>query len=301
MASLRDILATPQVQAAIIAAIVSLLTTFFAAPLKYWLDKRSLNHKLETEYEYEQRKRLRELIGSYSGRFIEAGDRLGNRLWNLQQNESRGWLVSKPGEPMGYYFSSTLYRFVSFYCLVRQFEQEALYIEPRFAQARDFDFLKLVRAFFWVITDVSLFEGSNYDPNYQSDHIYSDNVRLLCDKALKDGKTISFENFVTSLGSETKVYSPMVNFFDGLNSRENRPRWDRLMCLHCFIMVFLNAFGYDIQYSTDNKFASVVARVKSDQICVNLRSWLGRLGISEHLEVRRLRRCLDTRVARQST
>jgi hypothetical protein len=71
------------VKVALIAAFTALATSLitvvhslFGAPLKYWLEKRSLRNKLAIEYEYAQRKNLRELIGRYQGRMLEAAETL---------------------------------------------------------------------------------------------------------------------------------------------------------------------------------------------------------------------------------
>lgn len=70
----------PTMQAAIVSAIVALVTTIlgtlFSISLKSFFDNRSLSYKLKKEYSDEQKKKLRELIGSYQGMVLEAATEL---------------------------------------------------------------------------------------------------------------------------------------------------------------------------------------------------------------------------------
>src|SRR5271156_290291 len=134
----------PVVAAALISAAVaigtSVATLTLVAPLRYLLDKRSVRHRLETEYEYEQRKRLRELIGRYRGQMLEVAETFNHRMFNLYANEKQGWLTydKKPR----YYFLSMVFRFLSLCSLARRFQAEAVFIDPRIADKTDLEFLK---------------------------------------------------------------------------------------------------------------------------------------------------------------
>src|SRR5215218_8364111 len=70
----------PTLVAAIMAAAVSVLTSILAVlftPLgSYLVAKRQLRDRLKTEYEYEQRKKLRDLIGRYHGRVLHAAEEM---------------------------------------------------------------------------------------------------------------------------------------------------------------------------------------------------------------------------------
>lgn len=67
-----------------VAAVVSASTT-------YLLERFKTRDNLTAEYEHEQRKKLRELIGRYHGRFLQASVSLNHRLWNLYANCDKGW------------------------------------------------------------------------------------------------------------------------------------------------------------------------------------------------------------------
>jgi hypothetical protein len=78
-----------------VSFVTALLTTFAAPVIRYWLDNLRLKYRLRTEYEYEQRKRLRDLIGHYHGGILNAADIFKTRVFNLYLNEERGWLKVK--------------------------------------------------------------------------------------------------------------------------------------------------------------------------------------------------------------
>lgn len=102
------------VLAAVISAVVSLLTLALAATFRYQMEKHSLNYRLKTEYAYEQRKRLRNLTGRYRGATLEAAEAFNHRMFNLYRNEQEGWLeVKGKYDSSAYYFTTTVYRFLA--------------------------------------------------------------------------------------------------------------------------------------------------------------------------------------------
>lgn len=109
--------------AAIVSAIVS-------AVVSYVLKRREIRFNLSAEYEYEQRKKLRNLIGNYHGRTLQAANRLNQRFWNLYIYVGKGWLnVNSDYSNAGYYFNTIVHRFLHVCTLARRFEAEALYID----------------------------------------------------------------------------------------------------------------------------------------------------------------------------
>lgn len=104
----------PLVQAALISAVISAIISIVVLILKSWIDKGVLQHKLFVEYEYEQKRKLRELIGKYHGRLVETIEQLDHRMWNLYQNEAEEWLNVKGRYTITgiYYFPSMVYRMI---------------------------------------------------------------------------------------------------------------------------------------------------------------------------------------------
>jgi hypothetical protein len=57
---------------ALATTLLTLISSLFGTPLKYWIEKRALRNRLAVEYEYEQRKNLRELIVRHQDRMLES-------------------------------------------------------------------------------------------------------------------------------------------------------------------------------------------------------------------------------------
>lgn len=276
----------PPVQAALIAAIVGFMSGIFGAYFKHFLDKRALRDRLATEYQYAERKKLRELIGRYHGRMLEAAERMEHRLSNLQVNESKGWLnisgeYDRPEN--NHYFTSTVNRTVSLMTLIRLFEAEAIFIDARIAIEGELVFAKFAKALVWALTDADLFKDLGYDTSRQTDHIFSDKLRVLCDSCASDGKVIASEEFEERLTSADgrRRLMPLLTFFDGLCSAENRLRWDRVIVLHLLLMAFINTFGYDVQKSPPEKFVQVAQSAKHRKVLENCVAQIPQLDLTQ--------------------
>jgi len=259
-----------------------------SAAITYLFKRSETRHKLEVEYEYEQRKRLRELIGRYHGRLLNASTNLNHRLWNLYTHHDKRWLdVNGVYQGAGYYFVSTIYRFLSVFSLIRQLETEAVLLDGRIAEEKDYTFLNYAAALHWVMTDVALFESLSYDSFKQKDHFFSDYFRHYGEVCSKDQKLLTFEEFSTGPYCSHEL-DPVLKYFDGLRPDEPRLRWDRIIALHMILMAFNNVFGYRRQYSNQEHFDSAAKQLRNKQILANLVEWLRRHDLGGDKEVRKI-------------
>lgn len=259
--------------AAIVSAVVS-------AGVSYFFRRREARHKLEIEYE--QRRKLRDLIGLYHGRLLNAANNLNYRFWNLYSNYDERWLDVHGGYKQGgYYFASFVYRFLAVCVLSRQFENEAVYLDARIAEKKDFTFLNYVWALGWVLTDAKLFEGLQYDQNTQRDHFFGDNLRQYCDACLsRKGEFFTPESFRKYIATKRSI-DPVMAFFDSLHPSEDRFRWDRLVAFHLILLAFINSFGYHTHYTPASKFVTVARNNRNTVVLDNLVAWLPRLGLTK--------------------
>ena len=274
---------SPQAQAAIIAAIVGLATGLVGPAAKHWLDRWSLRHRLQTEHEYSERKKLRELISRFHGRVLEAAESLNHRLWNLQKNQSEGWLnLDGDYAAVGnaYYFRTTIHRLLSLLISLKQFQEEAIYIDARIAEKKDLLFLQYAKALEWVITDVALFEGLYYDANHSTDHMFKGHIRVACEVCTAPGVPLSLGEFERRLrnGDFTHELKPLYLFFDGL-AADGSLRWSRIVSFHLLLCAFINAFGYQMQKTTRKQFHQLAATIPHPEVIQNLGGWLKKLGI----------------------
>jgi hypothetical protein len=274
--------------AAIVAAIVS-------AAVSYFFKKRETRYKLEAEYEYEQRKKLRNLIGEFHGRMLNAANSLNYRLWNIYSNHKERWLdVSGDYSLENHYFHSSVYRFLVVSVLIRQFERKAIYVDGRIAEKNDFLFLRYVAVLHWCMTDVVLLSGLEYDKEHETDHFFSDNFRQYCDSCIKlDDSIIGFDELAQRVQND-RTLDPVLSFFDGLSPDEKRYRWDRLVAFHLLLIGFINTFGYKEQETSQKKIQQVAAQIKHPEILGNIVSWLPRHGLIDKKGGKRILRVCKT-------
>jgi len=114
---------------------------------------------LYTKYELEQQKELRELMGEYTGRMLEAAIDWDRRMMQLyeywekpdENDPDLGWHMMCPGwldrlerkdgspgaialyrrDPREYFYLSVVFRFLSLLAIARRFEAEAFYVDAR--------------------------------------------------------------------------------------------------------------------------------------------------------------------------
>lgn len=261
--------------AAIVAATVS--TT-----VSYLFRTRETRDKLKAEYEYEQRKKLRNLIGEFHGRMINATNSLNYRLWNNYKNHQENWLhISGDYSPDKHYFHSSVHRFLVVSALTRQFERKAIYVDRRIAEKGDFLFLRYVAVLHWCMTDVALFDGLDYDKEHETDHFFSDNFRQYCDSCIQDdGSIIEFSDLTKRVQDDRSLDS-VLTFFDGLSLDEERYRWDRLVVFHLLMIGFINNFGYKEQETTKKQIQTVVSKIKHPEVLKSIVNWLPRHGLAD--------------------
>ena len=247
---------------ALIAAAVALATTLLAAPLRVWADTVLQGRRLKAEYEYEQRRELRTLIGRYHGRLLAACESWSDRLGNLYyRGEEAGWLNTTSG----YYARTTCYRFLTVCSLGRAFEREAYFIDSRYAEATDLDFVSFLRSFRWAITDPALFRDLDldYEESVSRDHFFADQLRWICDAFFPaNAEMLTYQEFEAAVDVPESPFKDVVEFFLGLSPREDRFRWDRVVCLHLFVMAFMNTVGYTVQRSADADFEAVASEIQ---------------------------------------
>ena len=248
-------------------------------------------HRLELAHEFKEREKLLDLVGEFRGRIVEASDVYNHRLLNLYGNANQHWLsMNGDYSVLGYYFHSTVLRFLALLSLATQFERKAFFIEEQVAEDPDeqatrddaVTFLWYCKGLRWAATDVSLFEGaSDYERSGATDHFFSDQLRDICARIMKeDGTQVGLGEFVT-LSTHPQLL-PAMRFFDGLRPDEDRHRWDRLVALHLLVMSFLNWYGYDRQHSDAGRLDAAAGQLRHGYVAANLRRWLPQLGLDKH-------------------
>jgi hypothetical protein len=193
----------------------------------------------------------------------------------LKVKDREGWFgrTDKDYLGTGYYFTTTVYRFVAVSTWIHRFEAETFYVDSRIAEQTDFDFLSATKLLQKAATDVTLFKGMDYDDFESKDHFFSDTLRTIADSCWKDGRFLSLKEFESKIVDDHDL-DPVLEFFDDLKARENRLRWDRLVVFHLLLVAFINTFGYKFQETREHELTRIAGKIEHTMICENLISWL---------------------------
>ncbi|WP_437968653.1 hypothetical protein WMF04_04865 [Sorangium sp. So ce260] len=269
------------------ATVAAIVSAFTSAVVAYLSKRFELRDKLSAEYEHEQRKRLRELIGRYHGRLTFAASSLNNRMWNLYKNAHENWHSSDSPDEPGYYLASLTHRFLTLQALMRQVEAQAIVLDGRIATPKDYNFLKYIRLTNWVMTDVALFQGLKYDKSKQKDHFFSDNLREYAERFVVGEAPMTLPQLREDI-KQSQSFHPVLQFFRGISQDEDRLRWDRIVALHLVLLAFLNSFGTDLDQSEDHHFTDAAIKLNHPQILRNLAHWIGRHKLDKDPGARRI-------------
>jgi hypothetical protein len=266
---------------AIIAVGVSVLSPFVG---KMYLDRRVYREQLRADYEHEQRKALQSLIAKHHGLLLEHGTSWHYRMGDLYENVGRGWLRTPSTlAEASHYLKSTAFRFLALVASAKKFEDEQIYVDARHVEPHELDFVRFVKAFHWVLSDVALFKSLEYNANYATDNFFSDPLRGIVESFCVEGRIPTFREFKQGLKSPeyTEEIDQVFSFFEDLSKDEKRLRWDRLVCLHLITIAFLNQFGYSWQKPGAEEMRLARDQLQHEAIAMNLKRWLPVLGLEE--------------------
>jgi hypothetical protein len=281
----------PNIVAALIAAAVSVVTVLSGFLFKAWFERYFLIFKLESEHRYEQKKKIKEVLARYKTQLLDAGESLNHRLWNFSENYKENWhTASSTGELADqYYLASFVYRLLAFFAWVRKVESKMVHLDTTIASKDDLHFVKFLRVLAQTLCDVELFSGLKYDKSRASDHFFRNNFAHICECFWSNDEVLSFSDFKENKGSCCDEAAPMVRFVSGMNPDEERLRWDRLQALHYVLLMFMNTYGYDFQYTDETKMRKLLSRQpRPNKVVRNLNVLLSRMHLHHQKEVRKI-------------
>lgn len=278
----------PKVVAALISAIVSVVTVLLSFLLKSFYDRHFHVFKLESEHEYEQRKKIKEVISKYKTQLLDAADSLNHRLWNFSANHKENWHTINNLKLLSehYYLASFTYRMLVFFAWIRKVEEEMVYLDSTVASKQDLNFVKFLKLFPQILCDVALFDDLDYNNEYAKDHFFKNELLHVCDSFCLENGAIKFSEFKDNKNNTLQEALPIADFISGMSPEENRHRWDRLQALHFVLMMFLNSYGYDFQYTDKNKLSEIAGRTRPSKVTKNLKMLINRFQLLNVKEVK---------------
>jgi len=239
--------------------------------LKAKIESNSHIHKLDKTHEHEQRKKIKEVISKNKVSIIDAAETLNHRLWNFNDNHSEKWHIKNNKDiDNQYYLYSFAYRLLVFFSWCNTLEKEMIYLDSTIANEMDLDFVKFIKLFPQIMCDAVLFSGLQYDYSHDTDHFYKNNFQSSVNQIRIDGEVISFEEFKSKIERDDIDVSNVINFLSGITPNEDRLRWYRLQAMHCVLLMYINTFGYDFQYTEISKIKALLAKSKKNLTFNNL-------------------------------
>ncbi|HHF2887879.1 hypothetical protein ND926_00810 [Vibrio diabolicus] len=257
--------------------------------LKAKIEASSHIDKLDKTHIHEQRKKIKEVISKNKVNIIDAAEVLNHRMWNFGDNHSEDWHVRNDKKiDDQYYLYSFAYRLLSFFAWCEIVEKEMIYLDSTIADEKDLDFVKFLKIFPQLMCDASLFDGLEYDYSSDTDHFYKNNFHSAVNKVIHNGKVISFEEFKEKIASENIDVDNVIDFLSGITPNEPRLRWFRLESMHFVLLMFINSFGYDFQYTDARKVSELLNKHKNNPILSNLHTMICNFKLQDNLEVKQI-------------
>ena len=279
----------PTVQSALIAAIVSIITVVLGFLFRAWYERYFFIFTLESEHRYDQKKKIKEALAHHKTLLLDVGESLNHRLWNFLDNHANNWHSVKDG----YYLSSFTYRMLAFFACVSQVESQMVFLDTTIASKDDLNFVKFLRLFSQTMCDVELFTGLGYDASHAKDHFFRNDFIHMSQCFLDKESIITYADFRANTRSASDEALPMFTFLYGMSPDEDRLRWDRLQAFHYVLLMFLNSYGYDFQYTNEQKMHDLLSKQPREiKVTENLRTMLARMHLNNKKEVKKVLKVL---------
>jgi hypothetical protein len=273
-----------------------------------WTKNRQLDYTLRRQHAQEERKKLRDLIGRYQGRMLEAALDWDRRMTQLYDGHFSDLRPGEDGrlDDGQYYYQSVVFRFLSLMSLSRRFEAEAFYIDAKVAEDDDFDLLRYAKAFLWVMIhpEITPDDGQPGLDHFRSDSFrplldlcHARRRRLLPETRSEEGWLIFDRPRYRALRDHRQALeqAPEVDellaFFDGIAPRDLeerdagvrlRRRWDRIVVSHLLVLAFVGRCEYSWQRGVEPQIQSAAGMLLyPDELLSQLGACMDRLGLGD--------------------
>lgn len=276
----------PKVQSALIATTATIATLLLQTITKSIWERNFHKFKLESDYKYDQRKKVREAISKYKVPLLNSAESLNHRLWNFSKNAPEAWHIQKDGENISdkYYLLSFCYRFLLFFSLCRKIDLELVYLDSTVSTKKDLDFLKYLKLFPQIFSDTEIFKGTGYNQSADTDHFFSDEFREFVREMISDDKMLSYSEFKKKV--EEKEFTFLITYFSGISVNHSCLRWKALNSFHFILMAFLNDYGYDFQKTSREKISGLAKSLHPNTLIKNANTFIERACLNNNKEVR---------------
>lgn len=179
---------------------------------------------------------------------------------NDQQIRDRGW---------GYYLKSFVYRLLSFFYWIDKAEKDIYDFDFSVADESDQVYVKYVKTLENFFCEKLLIKEMIADnPDDSRHHFYKNQLNIFVSYVQDNGNLLSFDQFINKLESGFTKISRVISYIKEIKNDKNDPKYNIIMSFHLFLMLFLNKYGLDYQFTDRNKFHDIVKNKYYDKIVI---------------------------------
>lgn len=228
-------------------------------------ERYTLNYKLKTEFNFEQKKKLKEELANNKFLLLNAVEELNHRLWNFSQNlEFEKYSVPKNRwcKDEQYYLNSFLYRYLKVIYLTIKTERDTISIDPEMADKEDLLFLKYIKTFKDIFTDRDLI--CNLKNEKRTTHFFKNHLFDYSSIVVKENEVLGFNEFEKELKHNYDRLEKVINYFTEIKNSKNDCSLNVLKCFHLLSLNFLNKYGLDYQKTKEDKIKLITEQYKCE-------------------------------------
>lgn len=254
--------------------LISTLTTiFFGIFTRFYnilYERYSLTYKLKKEFEFSQRKMLKEEIAKNKIPLLNILEELNYRILTLNKNVGSGsldipWLnVSQANwfQNEQYFVNSFVYRYLIFLHFVLKTENDTISIDSTIADKSDISYLTYIKTFKNLFTEVDILKDLNYFPTRDDHHFFKNDLETYASWVLLNGVVMSFEEFKERLRTNYTQYKKVIEYFTTIKNDDQDMNLNVLRGFHLIIIKFLNSYGHNYQKTEKEKLKKLCIKYK---------------------------------------
>ena len=249
--------------AAIISAVVSIITVFLKGVIDWIREDRHLRYKLKKEYTFKQRMQIKESLAKSKTPLIQASEELNSRLKNFSKNIDKRWHALPENEwtePGAYYLVSFVYRLLAFFYWLEKAENDIYSFDFSVAAKEEKVYLKYVQSLRNFFYDSDLlnadFKIEYFNQDYQ---FFKNNInKYVSYMKREDGSLIPYEQFEEKITNNCETIKPVFKYISDIQKDGSDPKYNIIISFHLFLIVFLNKYGLDYHYLSREKFRILI-------------------------------------------
>lgn len=261
---------SPAAQTAIISAVVSLIISIISFPLKVYIEKCILRYKLNKEYEFEQKKKIKDSLAQIKTPVIKAAEELSFRLWSFSNRIDKGWHIYSEKEPNTtekyYFFRSTVYRLLVFLYWVDKAERDLYDLDFSIAGKGEKLYLKYIKVLKNFFCESSLLRDLKYNTFIEDAHFYRDHIKTYTDYVKAYNSTLTYDEFVKKFDKDHTSITTVINYISKIKKNSHNYQYNIISSFHLFLILFLNKYGLDYHYTSEEQFKSLASCYKDISI-----------------------------------